>query len=144
MPIKLQMQLQRSARPPVLKKARPMTAVEKLLSKCNTLKTQLYLTPSGEPLVEELQDIAMMFTIFLIAAERDRESGVNRDPTFLAWMLRLDEALMAIVTMSNNFFYWDPSKAILMDDGMDASVLISRKATTAALKLGFQRATTQC
>lgn len=105
-----------------------------LMASCTRYKIQLYMTPKGERLSDELQSLARMFVIMLIAAEKDQARGVPRDALYRLCVERLNEALVRITGMSDNLFSWDPQYAALIDDGMDASIIIARKTTTASLK----------
>lgn len=104
-----------------------------LIASCTRYKIQLYMTKRGENLHDELQSLARMFTIMLIASENDKKRGVKRDALYSLCVTRLNEALVRITSMSDNYFSWEPDYAALMDDGMDASVIIARKTTTPSL-----------
>lgn len=116
----------------------PASGSNILTATCLRHKIQLYMTPEGEYLQEDLRELANLFTLMALAAEHDRKRGLMRGPESDLIVGIVDKALQAIVNMTNSGWYWESRYCVLMDDAMDASILVSRRATDQALHVAFQ------
>ena len=100
-------------------------AKQKLLKSMVDVKIKLYMTEEGEAIQHILQEISRLVVVTLLACKIDEVDE---------HLEVMDQALRKLCEMSETGFKWRKDDSSIVDDAMDAVILVTPKLSPLAIQ----------
>jgi len=101
-------------------------ARQKLMKSMVDVKIKLFFTQEGEQIQSVVQEISRLLAITLLACRVDKVTE---------FVNLMDEALFLLTKVADDEFRWRTDYALIVDDAMDAVLLVTPKISPKAIHL---------
>jgi hypothetical protein len=107
-----------------------MLAKQKLERSLVKMKIYLYSSAKGDEMQSAIKELSKLLVITLLACRIDKIEDYN---------IEMDDALRFLCTMAEAGFVWDPASVVLIDDALDAVVLVTPKIRAHTFQVATKR-----